>query len=870
MADPTSHYGEEKDDAVHASDQIPQRAVSTGNNSADPRLVSSNISEQLAPLTAMVPGLRLMVGLVIAALVILALYVGRDLLIPLALASLLGFLLDPAVSRLKRWGLPRMVAVLFVVITTLGALGAGGLYVGNQVTELSAELPTYQNTIRQKLRNLKDYFKGPSVFDGAFKVFNTVETEIAPVTNNASKSRAERVQKVEIQEPANRPVQQALEVIAKLGEPVAMTGIVLLFVILILLDRSDLQDRLIRLMGRNMHMATDALDEASTRIGQYLRMQLIVNLSYGVPMAVGLWCIGVPGALLWGALAAVMRFVPYIGPLVSAVFPLTLAFAVDPSWNLLLWTLALIALLELISNNIIEPWLYGSSTGLSTLSIILAATFWTALWGPIGLILSTPLTVCLLVLGRYIPALNFFEVLLGSEAVFTPPQKLFQRLLGGDVGEAVDVATAAINEELPAKPSMADTAKAVIHFYDDVAVPALKIAGRNYLSQSTAEHRLRLSVGTADLIDELREHYPPPFNAKGRRKKREEDEKSLSAVFASQRVLCVGLRWEIDVQSAAMAAHSLALLGFNSHGATDPLPLSIRDEDLDSWADYSVVCICSFAPHPQSQMRLISRRLRQRWPKLRIVAALWSVEPEVLQADSLQTMKVDAGVGTLQALSMHMQMESGNRELMCQVITPEIPGDESKRLKALLKSGVLNPGHVEQYRDIAKQACNAFQVLWSHVAWVDEYWVHTPGGFLREGDASTADAGIERLRSLAAFVVADDQALVIEDTLRDPRFVENPYVTEFGIRFFAGVPLHYKKSPPLGALCILDSVPRVMSDDDLELLKGMAEYLMKSLEDHDGVPPAPKMTSERIEEALNKVEQDKHDQEHEPPSAHTP
>src|SRR5690606_10999592 len=195
---------------------------------------------------------------------------------------------------------------------------------------------------------------------------------------------------------------------------VLMAGIVLLFVVLILLDRDDLRDRLIRLMGGNLHLATNALDEASQRIGRYLRMQFIVNSSYGVPMAVALWFIGVPGAILWGVVAAIMRFVPYVGPMISAVFPLALAFAVDPGWNMFLWTLGLILLLELISNNVIEPWLYVTSTGLSTLSIIVAATFWTALWGPVGLMLSTPLTVCLLVLGRYLPALRFMEVLLGN------------------------------------------------------------------------------------------------------------------------------------------------------------------------------------------------------------------------------------------------------------------------------------------------------------------------------------------------------------------------------------------------------------------------------------------------------------------------
>src|SRR5690606_11401457 len=168
-------------------------------------------------------------------------------------------------------------------------------------------------------------------------------------------------------------------------------------------------DRILRLMGGNLHRSTDAMDEASRRISRYLAMQLVVNVTYAIPMGLGLWLIGVPGAILWGVLAAILRFIPYAGPAISAVFPIVLAFAVDPGWDIVLWTIGLIAVLELISNNVIEPWLYGASTGISTISLISAMLFWTALWGPVGLMLSTPLTVCLLVLGRYLPQFQFLE-----------------------------------------------------------------------------------------------------------------------------------------------------------------------------------------------------------------------------------------------------------------------------------------------------------------------------------------------------------------------------------------------------------------------------------------------------------------------------
>ena len=305
----------------------------------------------LAQLADMVPALRLLTGLLVASIIIAGLYFGQGLLIPLALALLFGFLLDPAVSRLRRWGLPRMAATLLVVVMALATLAGMGTYLGSQVQQLSADLPTYQSTIRDKLRSLRRNANMPSAWDGALRTYDTVEREISRGATTP------RVQKVEIQSPEQKPTARMLQWLGRVAEPVTTAGIVLLFVILILLDRDDLRDRLLRLMGGNLHVATDALDEASQRIGKYLRMQFVVNITYGLPMAAGLWFIGVPGAILWGVLAAIMRFVPYVGAMISAAFPLALAFAVDPGWQMLLMTLGLIMALELISNNLIEPWL---------------------------------------------------------------------------------------------------------------------------------------------------------------------------------------------------------------------------------------------------------------------------------------------------------------------------------------------------------------------------------------------------------------------------------------------------------------------------------------------------------------------------------
>ena len=396
-----------------------------------------------AALAAAAPHLSPAAGLMSAAIIIAALYYGRDFLVPLALAFLLGFVLDPLVVRLKR----------------MRRAAHGGGRRGRRrrarrrspspasswptrCARLSAQLPIYQTNIQDKLRDFRERLDGPACSTAPSRTLGTVKKEVEeaaakPAPPDARRRRAAARRSCREAAVADRQGRRWLEAG---GGPLATAGIVLVFLVLVLLDRQDLRDRLLRLLGGNLHRTTDAMDEAGARISKYLTMQLVVNASYGLPMAAGLWLIGVPGAVLWGALAAVMRFVPYVGPMISAVFPLALAFAVDPGWNMLLWTVGLIVLLELVSNNLVEPWLYGASTGLSAMSLMVSATFWTLLWGPIGLVMSTPLTVCLLVVGRHLPHLRFFDVLLGSQPALDPPTRIYQRLLAGDVEEAIELA----------------------------------------------------------------------------------------------------------------------------------------------------------------------------------------------------------------------------------------------------------------------------------------------------------------------------------------------------------------------------------------------------------------------------------------------
>ena len=791
------------------------------------RRARANVAPGLVHLAEMLPALRLLIGLMIASIVILALYFGRDMLIPLALAMLFGFLLDPAVSKLKRWGLPRMASAIVVVAFSLAALGGLGMYLGSQVQQLSADLPTYQSTIRDKLRSLRKSANMPSAWDGVFKTYNTVEKEIASVDN----ARA-RVQKVEVQPPESKPTTRMLQWLGRIAEPVTTAGIVLLFVILILLDRDELRDRLLRLVGGNLNVATDALDEASQRIGKYLRMQFIVNVSYGVPLAMGLLLIGVPGAILWGVLGAIMRFVPYVGPMMSAVFPLALAFAVDPSWDMFLMTLGLILLLELISNNVIEPWLYGSSTGLSTLSIIVAATFWTALWGPIGLILSTPLTVCLLVLGRYIPSLKFMEVLLGSEPVLGPQQRLYQRLLADDADDAISMAVQSVEERLLSKSSQDDRASAVSGFYDEVAIPALRIATQQHLESATAEHRLRLSNGMAALLEELQDQYA--FKSSGEHVRAAPGEGDQRR---SLRIHCAGVRWEVDALGAAMVAHAESLHGHEvscSEWALAPDSKSLQFDANGLLADREwvqavkqsdLLVLSIFNHQPQSMARRIVRRIRRHWPGARVVLCLWNAPAVAADPEFARQTGAQACVTSLRELHLWVEAMQVGDPGECVIAAP-IPDDDEQRVKMLHESGVLAPALTALYRDTAKKAVNAFNTKWAQVSWVDAERVFAPGSLLPLPAQEGIQQGFPRDGTVCSYVVYEEEAIVVGDLARDPRFASDPVVHSLKLRFYAGVPLVDKKGNVLGCLSILDDEPRNMSDDELEVLSSMARQLM--------------------------------------------
>ncbi len=756
-----------------------------------------------ATLVSLVPTLRALSALLIATIIIGALYFGRSLLIPFALAMLLGFLLDPLVRRLHRWRLPRTLAVLLVVGLALGVVGGIGAYVTTQLTALSADLPTYQHTIRTKLHALRTAIYEPGAWSGAMKTLETVQKEIDTEANGR---RAPAPTRVEIVGPESRPVHVALNWLDKVSEPVVTVGIALLFLVFVLMDWRFIRERLLRLSGTDLHVATDAMDEASARIGRYLRVQFTVNLCYGVPMGLGLWWIGVPSAALWGFVAALMRFVPYVGSIVSAVFPLALAFAVSRDWSMVLWTLALIASLELIFANAIEPWLYGSTTGLSPMSIIVAAIFWTALWGPIGLILSTPLTVCLVVAGRYLPSLRFIEVLLGSESTLAPSQRLYQRLLAGDGEDAADFARGYVVQRRSARPGD-DMAAALVDFYADVGVPTLCLATRQQIHAAGAGHRLRFATGMEGLLAELHSQYPAPGTPTG------------------PLVYCLGARTNIDVAAAEMITHALAWQGYRTWRARYAI-LPSRELDLPHAATRPVTaCISVFGTQPQARIRLIARRLRRSLPRVRIVAAAWDVGSEMPEESDLRHLGVDAIAGNFRELILQVDHLAPVDGGLAGAKDAPLPADDAARVAALHASGALDQACVPLHEAAIRQALNAFDVQFAEISWIDAEQVHTPVGSL-----SREARVVPREGAPCSHVLAENaQALVVNDIRRDPRFAEDPLLAERDVRFYAAVPIRDNDGHVLGALCIMDGTPRDVNPQEQAVLTEMADRLMQAI-----------------------------------------
>ncbi|MCW1919763.1 AI-2E family transporter [Rhodobacter sp. KR11] len=523
--------------------------------------------------------------------------VAQDIFVPLAIAMLITFALAPVVTFLRRQGLPLLVTVLAVVSLAFALIGAVALVFGVELGSLAQNLPAFQANILAKVQALKAAGGGSSLVAQLSDMISAINAQIGaalPASGTAPMA-------VEVVQPTNAlDVVQGL-VLPLIG-PAASTGLVIVLVIFMLLERETLRDRFIRLVGSNdLHRTTQVLQEAGSRVATYLLIQLLVNTVYALPIGLGLWLIGVPNAALWGLLTLILRFVPFIGSALAAAFPLFLAFAVSPDWSAVLWTLALFGAVELITSNVVEPWLYGSRTGLSPLAIIVAALVWTFLWGPLGLVLSTPLTVCLVVLGRHVPQFGLFDILLGDEPMLAPHARLYQRLLVGDALEASFSA-----EEALETMALAD-------YHQDILIPALLLAqddlDRGVLTTAQEE---RLALVASAMAAELTEETTAPTGPV---------------------VAVVGGRSAIDDVAALILAQNLTAEGAvaQARGHLDLAPSRLALLDLPGCA----CLILTFLDRNATRASLLHlRRLKRAAPGLRVGVVILQMPQGLHDAES--------------------------------------------------------------------------------------------------------------------------------------------------------------------------------------------------------------------------------------------
>lgn len=559
------------------------------------------------------------INLLILVGVAVILKVGQDIFVPLALSLLLTFTLAPIVSFLRKRHIPKIAAVIIAVASAFCAIAIFSFVVATQVANLAENVPVYQRNIVEKVRSLSQAGSNNSVLEHLSKVAERVGAEIQTRAVESREPVAEAPPEkepmpVEIVSRSN-PLQTLIDFTLPLIAPFATAGLVIVLVVFMLLEREDLRDRFIRLVGMNdLHRTTTALQDAGKRVGKYLLMQLVVNTLYAFPITIGLWVLGIPNAILWGLLTLVLRFVPYIGPVIGMILPLFLALAISPGWGLVLWVAGLFLLTELISNNVIEPWLYGSHTGLSPLAIIVSAIFWSWLWGPLGLMLSTPLTVCLVVLGRHVPQFGFLDILLGNEPVLEPQDKLYQRLLAGDPSEATDNAEEFLEEDY------------LIDYYEKVGLPALLLGEvdrqRGVMSEDQME---RFVTSTRVLVENLADIADEEEQEELSDEEQESDPTlGVTPELPDGRghtVLCLGGRGPLDDAAAVMLAQLLDIQGAEAPNADHT---SIETSELRSLITEGpdTVIVSFLNGNSKAHARHIVRRMKRLRPDLRVGALI--------------------------------------------------------------------------------------------------------------------------------------------------------------------------------------------------------------------------------------------------------
>jgi predicted PurR-regulated permease PerM len=569
----------------------------------------TNSAPAVAPVQA--PSMFSVVPLVTGVVVVAALYFGKDVLVPIVLAVLLAFVLAPIVGLLKRLRLGRTLSVIVAMLAALSVIGMTGVVIGQQVAALATDLPRYAQRIEAKVSALgrSSIGKLPEQISRVARRFDTT-TPTPPAT------RIERRAKpipVEVHEPPETAWQTARRLLAPIIGPLETFIIVLVVAIFVLLQREDLRDRAIRLFGSSdLHRTTQAIDEAAGRLSRYFLTQLLLNSLFGAAISLGLYWIGIPSPFLWGLLAGLMRFVPYVGAFLAALPPLLLAVGAEPGWTSAILVAGLFITTEPIMGYVVEPLIYGHSTGLSPIAVIVAAIFWTWLWGPIGLLLSTPITLLLVVMGRHVPQLEFIDVLFGDRPALTPVESFYQRMLAGDDDEVLQQAEQLLKD------------RSLSAYYDEVVVPGLRLAladrRRGVVTRQCVD---AIVEATRELVDSLADHDdvdPAADEAAAEPAPASLAEQAVpsppppDATPSRASVLCIVGSGPADPAIAAMLAQLLEKHGQHAR-IGEPGDRHKPDPDV-------VILTGAEFRAGSPRWRRLEERVRQLWPEARLLHGL--------------------------------------------------------------------------------------------------------------------------------------------------------------------------------------------------------------------------------------------------------
>jgi predicted PurR-regulated permease PerM len=612
--------------------------------------------------------------MLIAVIVVAALYFLREVVVPIALAGILSFMLAPLVRRVQRFHVPRALAVMIVVLIAFAGIFALGGIMARELTQLAGDLPQYQKTIAGKIESLRGR-GGAGTLQKAEDVLESLATRIGKQEQAAGpniqvvtpKPDEKRLIPVEIHEPSGGPLQTLNTIISPLMGPLATTGIIVVYAIFFLIQREDLRDRMIRLAGStDISHTTEVIDDAGHRLSYLFLTQLVINAGFAICVSLGLWFIGIPTPFLWGTLAGILRFIPYIGAFIGMVFPLILAVSVDPGWSMLISTAVLFVGLEALTGQVIEPVIEGHSTGLSPVAVVVAATFWSWLWGPVGLVLATPLTVILVVLGRHVEALKFFDVLFGDEPALSEGETFYQRMLARDPVEAVEQAKSYMT-----KHSLSD-------YCDNVARQGLLLAQKDAERGEFEEskHKVFCETVATLLSDIAHEHWLSKKEAHAARIAGTAHlphlaKEQLTTGWRSEAPLVIiGVRGDLDEAAARVLATLCSTHGVAARVERAEALSAANLAKLDL-TGAAFVCLSSIDMKTPAHIRFAARRVRSAAPHVKILLGAWSASDDKALEDLCEAIHADRVASGFHAAAELILQEAGGAPFEAAAAPPK-------------------------------------------------------------------------------------------------------------------------------------------------------------------------------------------------------